>query len=73
LARLNKSFDFDTKETFVYDRDKLPWIANQSDMDAMWGQRVKYDLLNLKLASADMAKNKETLKKRYENLLNANQ
>src|SRR6202012_4056106 len=27
------------------------------------------DLLNLKLANADMAKNKETLKKRYENLL----
>jgi carboxyl-terminal processing protease len=69
LARLNKSFDFDKKESFVYDRDKLPWPANQAEMDDMWGQRVKYDLLNLKLATPDMAKNKETLKKRYENLL----
>jgi len=69
LARLNKSFDFDKKESFVYDRDKLPWPANQAEMDDMWGQRVKYDLLNLKIASPDMAKNKETLKKRYENLL----
>jgi len=69
LARLNKSFDFDKKESFVYDRDKLPWPANQAQMDDMWGQRVKYDLLNLKLANPDMAKNKETLKKRYENLL----
>ncbi|WP_439695623.1 carboxy terminal-processing peptidase [Mucilaginibacter sp. AW1-7] len=69
LARLNKSFDFDKKESFVYDRDKLPWPANQTEMDDMWGQRVKYDLLNLKIASPDMAKNKEVLKKRYENLL----
>ncbi len=69
LAQINKNFDFNKTETFVYDRDKLPWIATQADMDAMWTQRVKYDLLNLKLASADMAKNKETLKKRYENLL----
>lgn len=69
LARLNKSFDFDKKETFVYDRDKLPWPASQTEMDDMWGQRVKYDLLNLKIASPDMAKNKETLKKRYTNLL----
>jgi carboxyl-terminal processing protease len=69
LARLNKSFDFDKKESFVYDRDKLPWPANQAEMDDMWGQRVKYDLLNLKIASPDMAKNKEVLKKRYENLL----
>jgi carboxyl-terminal processing protease len=69
LARLNKSFDFDKKETFVYDRDKLPWPASQTEMDDMWGQRVKYDLLNLKIANPDMAKNKETLKKRYSNLL----
>jgi carboxyl-terminal processing protease len=69
LTRLNESFDFDKKESFVYDRDKLPWPASQAEMDQMWGQRVKYDLLNLKLASKDMTQNKETLKKRYENLI----
>ncbi|HEY9197493.1 MAG TPA: carboxy terminal-processing peptidase, partial [Mucilaginibacter sp.] len=69
LARLNQTFDFSKNESFVYDRDKLPWPASQSEMDNMWNQRVKYDLLNLKLANADMAKNKETLKKRYESLL----
>jgi carboxyl-terminal processing protease len=69
LTRLNESFDFDKKESFVYDRDKLPWPASQAEMDQLWGQRVKYDLLNLKLASADMATNKTTLKKRYENLI----
>jgi len=69
LAQINTNFDFNKNETFVYDRDKLPWPATQAEMDAMWAQRVKYDLLNLKLASNDMAKNKETLKKRYQNLL----
>jgi carboxyl-terminal processing protease len=31
--------------------------------------RVKYDLLSLKLATPDIAKDKETLRKRYKNLL----
>jgi hypothetical protein len=26
---------------------------SENEMDDMWGQRVKYDLLNLKLASPD--------------------
>ncbi|PTQ99876.1 S41A family C-terminal processing peptidase-1 [Mucilaginibacter yixingensis] len=69
LAQIDKPFDYNQNETFTYDRDNLPWIASQADMDKLWTQRVKYDLLNLKMASADMAKNKETLRKRYENLL----
>jgi carboxyl-terminal processing protease len=69
IAELNKNFDFDKNEKFVYDRDSLPWVASQSEMDNIWGLRVKYDLLNLKLANPDLAKDKETLKKRYENLL----
>lgn len=69
LAQLDKNFDFTKNENFTYDRDSLPFIASQAEMDAQWSQRVKYDLLNLKLANADMAKNKETLRKRYENLL----
>ena len=69
LANLDDNFDFTKNETFTYDRENLPWPASQSEMDNIWHERVKYDMLNLKLASSDMAKNKETLKKRYENLL----
>ncbi|WP_333819973.1 PDZ domain-containing protein, partial [Ohtaekwangia sp.] len=69
LANLNNKFDFNTHETFVFDRSTLPWPTSQAAMDKLWNQRVKYDLLNLKLANADAAQNKETLKKRYENLL----
>lgn len=69
LASLNKTFSFDQHENFVYNRDKSAWPASQKEMDELWDQRVKYDLLNLKLANTDTAKNKVTLKKRYENLL----
>ncbi len=69
IAQLNNNFDFNKNEVFTYDRTNLPWVASQKDMDDLWTLRVKYDLLNLKLANADLAKDKETLKKRYQNLL----
>ncbi|WP_345949398.1 carboxy terminal-processing peptidase [Mucilaginibacter sp. PAMB04274] len=69
LAQLDKPYDFNTNETFTYDREKQPWVSSEGDMNKLWSQRVKYDLLNLKLANADVAKNKETLRKRYQNLL----
>jgi len=62
-------FDFTNNESLVYNREKLPFMQTQAEMDAYWMQRLKYDLLNLKLAGTDEAKSKETLKKRYENLL----
>ena len=70
LSQLDKNYDFTQNEDFTYDREDLPWVASESEMNNLWNKRVKYDLLNLKLASPDMAKNRETLKKRYTNLLN---
>jgi carboxyl-terminal processing protease len=69
LARLNQQFNFNSKDSFAYDREQMPWPASPAAMDSLWSQRVTYDLLNLQLANADIAKNKETLKKRYQNLL----
>lgn len=69
ISQVDKSFDFTQNENFTYDRESLPYIASQADMDALWSKHVKYDLLNLKLANADMAKNRTTLKKRYADLL----
>ena len=69
LAQLDNNFDFSKNENFTFDRENLPWAASESEMDNIWSLRVKYDMLNLKLANTDLAKDKETLKKRYENLL----
>jgi carboxyl-terminal processing protease len=69
LSQLDKTYDFSKDETFTYDRESQPWVGSVGDMNKLWSQRVKYDLLNLKLASNDMTKNKETLRKRYQTLL----
>ncbi len=70
IAQLpNVPFDFTKEESLVYNREQLSFMQTQEEMDAYWIQRLKYDLLNLKLAGTDEAKSKETLKKRYENLL----
>lgn len=90
LSQVNNKFDFNANEVFVYNREKMPWFASKAESDDLWTKRVKYDLLNLRIARTDEtkgadsvknssgasktpenseAKNVETIKKRYENLL----
>jgi carboxyl-terminal processing protease len=69
ISQLAKPVDFTQGGTYVYDRSKLPFFASKADADAMWANRVKYDLLNLKIAGSDLDKSRETLRKRYQNLL----
>lgn len=90
LSQVNNKFDFSTNEVLVYNREKMPWLAYKAESDGLWTKRVKYDLLNLRIARTDEAKNidsvknsskdskvpensdaknSETIKKRYENLL----
>ncbi|RZK49531.1 MAG: tail-specific protease [Pedobacter sp.] len=68
LAQVNQKFDFNQNDNYTYDRERMPWINSKVTLDDVWKKRIKYELLNLKLASSDMNKNIETLKKRYENL-----
>lgn len=69
LEQLNTNFDFKKKDVYVADRKKLPFAKNEMEINAMWNKRVKYDLLDLQLTNPDVAKNKETLKRKYQNLL----
>lgn len=69
LTQIDNNFDFTKNEVFTFDRETLPFEKSEADINELWTKRVKYDLLNLKLASPDMAKNRETLRKRYQNLL----
>ncbi len=72
LSKVDSAFDFSKDETFVYDRENMPWFADKAEADDVWDKRVKYDLLNLKLSSVDAGseeKNRETLRKRYQNLI----
>jgi len=69
LGKMNQAIDFTANESYPYDREKLAWFSSTEEADKVWALRVKYDLLNLKMAGGDAAKNLQTLKKRYDNLV----
>jgi carboxyl-terminal processing protease len=69
LSKMNEPIDFTTNESYPYDREKLAWFGTTEEADKVWALRVKYDLLNLKMAGGDAAKNLQTLKQRYDNLV----
>ncbi len=69
ISQIDNKYDFSKDEQYTYDREKLPWFANETDANQLWNKRVKYELLNLKVAGTEEAKNTKTLKQRYENLL----
>ncbi|MBC7916108.1 MAG: carboxy terminal-processing peptidase [Pyrinomonadaceae bacterium] len=107
ITQIDKPVDFSQNEIYVYNREKLPWLSSTAEADDLWRKRIKYDLLNLRIASGSAAipakknsaplndntnlplatikdlngnvrpidkdtavvKSKETLRKRYKNLL----
>lgn len=68
LAQIKTKFDFNQNDTYVYDREKMPWATSVTALNDTWKKRVKYELINLNLAGTTGAKNIETLTKRYQNL-----
>ncbi len=68
LAQVKGKYDFNENDTYVYDREKMPWPASATVLNDIWKKRVKYELVNLQIAGTTEAKNAETLTKRYQNL-----
>jgi carboxyl-terminal processing protease len=68
LANLKNKHNYNSNDTYVYDREKLPWVASRAAMDEVWQKRLKYEMINLQIAGTAEAKNIETLNKRYQNL-----
>lgn len=74
LSQVDEQHDFDVDEKYVAYREKLPYFKDDAELKDQWRKRVKYDLLNLRLTSTDkdsvdMDKHRETLRKRYKNLI----
>jgi len=69
IAELNKTFEFSKADSYIYNREKLPWFTNEEESNTSWNKKVKYDYLNLKIAGKADTAIKNSLKKRYENLL----
>jgi carboxyl-terminal processing protease len=68
LANLKNKYNFNSNDNYVYDREKLPWVASRAAMDDVWQKRLKYEMINLQIAGTAEAKNIETLTKRYQSL-----
>jgi len=69
LESEDASFDFDTDETLVVDREQATWPKDKKTADQHWHKRMKSSLLDLKLAGRDLEDAKDILRKRYENQL----
>jgi carboxyl-terminal processing protease len=68
LSSIGKKYNFNENDTYVYDRENMPWITSTAELNNVWQKRVKYELINLQIAGTSEAKNVETLTKRYQNL-----
>ena len=68
LAQIKTKFDFNQADSYVFDREKMPWATSSAALNDIWTKRVKYELVNLNLAGTTETKNIETLTKRYHDL-----
>lgn len=68
MSQIKDKYNFNQNDTYIYDREKMPWVKTVPELNEIWKKRVKYELINLKIAGTSEAKNVETLTKRYQNL-----
>ncbi|MEN4571621.1 carboxy terminal-processing peptidase [Pantoea agglomerans] len=65
LTVLARPMNFGGNDTIDIDRAKAPWPKDQSELNALWDAKVKYDQLSLKLAGKDDNEIRDVLTKRY--------
>ncbi|MBB6272110.1 carboxyl-terminal processing protease [Pedobacter cryoconitis] len=69
MAHIKDKYNFNQQDTYVFDRANMPWVTSVAALNDIWKRKVKYELINLRLAGGTTeAKNAESLTKRYQNL-----
>ena len=63
---INAKHDFSIDEYMPIDRKKISYAKNQRELNERWRQRIKFQLLQLKISLADIDKVRRTLTKRYQ-------
>ncbi|XUY29520.1 carboxy terminal-processing peptidase [Agrobacterium sp. rho-8.1] len=66
---LKQPFDFTAKEEYALFREDAPWAQSAQESNELWRKRVKSDWLRLKLAGQADTAIRDTLDKRYKNIL----
>lgn len=63
---LASDLDFEKKEMFVTDADKVHYPANEQEAYDRWRQRVKFDILSEKADGKTLEESQEKIHRRYE-------
>ena len=66
---LSQNFDFNVQESYALPDENGVWPKSEAEINDLWRKRVKADWLRLKLAGQGDAAIRETLDKRYKNIL----
>jgi carboxyl-terminal processing protease len=69
LTQLEEEPDLTVDESYVFDRSEAPWATTRAELDEIWRQRVKNDVLNLALTDKAWEASREVLVKRYKRYL----
>ncbi|MDX1951156.1 MAG: carboxy terminal-processing peptidase [Verrucomicrobiota bacterium] len=65
---VKEPMDFTTDESFQVNRTKLPWPANDAEAEKLWRLRIKYELLQGKLAKEKPEETIGMVTRRYQRL-----
>lgn len=66
---LKQDFDFTAQENYTLPDDNGTWARSEAEINDLWRKRVKSDWLRLKLAGRSDEAIRDTLDKRYKNIL----
>lgn len=69
FEELKKDFDLSTNEVYRADRTKSEWAINAAASDALWQQRLKFELIAEMLNKKTIDEAKQVVRKRYERML----
>lgn len=59
LELIKQDHDFTVDEYLITDGDELDWAQSETELNDRWRKRIKYDILNIKLANEKNAKDNE--------------
>ncbi len=65
LEYMDTEPDLNTERTWILDREDAPRPASQAEMDDVWRDRVRHELINLVLDDRNYEEAVEALRKRY--------
>ncbi len=62
---MKENYDFTKDETFIADREKVPFAADKADMTERWRKNLKLQLLNYVSTGKSLEEAKQKLEKKY--------